>query len=108
MAHPFFRPRTAWTAACVAAACALGGCVVAPTDGYYYGTGPVVTVAPPPVVYVPPPAVGHVWIGGSWDSQRDRRHWEAPRPVHRWRQDTWQQEDGGGRPRGGRWGAWGR
>ncbi len=95
--------------ACGLLATALCGCVVAPAP--YYGTGPVVAVAPPPPrveVYGPPPVVGQVWISGYW-GWHDNRHvwvpgyWETPRPGYRWVPHHWDRDGDGWRQRGGRW-----
>lgn len=64
---------------------ALGGCVVAPSDPYYYGEESILVTPPARVEYRGyPPAAGYFWIDGYW-TQVGRRHdwvpgrWAPPR-----------------------------
>lgn len=92
-------------------AVALGGCVVAPAPGPYYG-GAVVTLAPPAPrfeYYGAAPYPGYFWIGGYWNWAGGRYvwapgHWAAPRPGYRWVPRHWVQGPRGGwHAAGGRW-----
>src|SRR5487761_457737 len=84
-------------------ALALGGCVVAPAPGPYYG-GAVVAVAPPaPRVeyYGRAPYPGYFWIGGYWNWAGGRYvwapgRWAAPHPGYRWVPRHWVQGPRGG------------
>ena len=87
----------------------LGGCVVAPAPGYYYGG--VVTVAPPEPqveVYGAPPYAGAVWIGGYWNWVGGRHvwvggHWDHGRPGYHCVPHAWVHEGGGWRMSRGHW-----
>jgi hypothetical protein len=91
-------------------AVALGGCVVAPAPGPYYGGG-VVAVAPPVArveYYGTPPYPGYFWIGGYWRWGPGRYvwapgRWAAPRPGWRWMPHHWVHGRGGWHEAGGRW-----
>jgi hypothetical protein len=88
----------------------LGGCVVAPAPGPYYG-GAVVTVAPPaPQVEVigVAPVPGYVWFGGYWDWVGGRHvwvggHWGPGRPGYHWVPHAWVHAGGGWRMAPGHW-----
>jgi len=87
----------------------LGGCVVAPAQGYYGGG--VVTVAPPApqdVVVGVAPAPGYVWIGGYWDWVGGRYVWHAGswgpgRAGYHWVPHGWVRAGGGWRMAPGHW-----
>ncbi len=112
------RARASLTAASLAAALALAGCVVAPLPPpggpvVVGQAGPVVvaTQAPPAPIYEPvvaAPAPGYIWIGGfwSWEGGRHvwtRGRWEAPRSGYRWVPRQWEHGPGGWHQRGGHW-----
>lgn len=86
----------------------LGGCVVAPVDGYY---GEAVPMAPPPpmVEHVgPPPVIGYVWIDGYWRWGGSRYawvpgYWSAPRPGYAWEPHRWHHHGGSWYQQGGNW-----
>jgi hypothetical protein len=87
----------------------LGGCVVAPMPGPYYGGR--VMVAPPAAqveYYGTAPAPGYIWLGGYWNWVGGRHewvggHWAAPRPGYRWEPHRWEREGNGWRMRPGHW-----
>lgn len=94
----------------VGLAFALGGCVVAPARGPYYGGGYVAVAPPAPRVeyYGTPPYPGYFWIGGFWRwGPRGYvwapGHWAAPRPGYHWVPRHWVHGRRGWHADGGRW-----
>lgn len=108
MTHAVSRARN--VAIVLGLAVALGGCVVAPAPGPYYGGGYVAVAPPPPRVeyYGTPPYPGYFWIGGFWRwGPRGYvwapGHWAAPRPGYRWVPRHWVHGPRGWHAGGGRW-----
>lgn len=112
------RARSPWLV--LAAALALGGCVVAPehsrryeSEEIIYGptTSTYVLIAPPAprVEYRGyPPAVGYLWIDGYWSWGGVRYvwvpgRWVAPRPGYVWIPHRWERDGDRWRNDGGRW-----
>ncbi|HUN72299.1 MAG TPA: hypothetical protein VMU52_08310 [Steroidobacteraceae bacterium] len=102
------RARTA--AIVLGLAAALGGCVVAPAPGPYYGGG-YVAVAPPAArveYYGAAPFPGAFWVGGFWNWGPGGYvwapgHWEHARPGYRWVPRHWAHGARGWHMAGGRW-----
>jgi WXXGXW repeat (2 copies) len=91
-------------------AASLGGCIVAPAPGPYYG-GAYVTLAPPAArveYYGVAPSPGYFWIGGFWHYGPggyawSPGHWQAPRAGYRWVPNRWVHGARGWHMAGGRW-----
>jgi hypothetical protein len=91
-------------------AAALGGCVVAPAPGPYYGAG-YVGIAPPVArveYYGAAPYPGYFWMGGYWRWGGGGYvwapgHWAAPRAGYRWVPNHWVHGQRGWHMAGGRW-----
>ncbi len=88
----------------------LGGCMVAPVQGYPVAPGYAVEAPPPlqPEVIGVAPAPGWFWISGFWGWGGGRYmwhpgYWQAPRPGYHWVPHTWQRDRGGWRGHGGHW-----
>lgn len=115
-----FPNRTVISCLSLAAALALGGCVVAPAHNHRYESeeiiyGPTsstyVLIAPPAprVEYRGyPPVVGYIWIDGYWSWGGVSYawvpgRWAAPRPGYIWVPHRWQRDGDRWRQNGGRW-----
>jgi hypothetical protein len=96
----------------LAAALAVGGCVVRGSGGFY-ATGPdvVVVESDPPaprVVVVPPARPGFIWIDGRWDWRGGRwvwldGRWEHERVGYVWAPGRWERRGRGHVWVEGRW-----
>ena len=97
----------------LAAALALGGCVVRGQGGFYTGgSGGVVVVEedppPPRVVVMPAARPGYIWIDGRWDWRGGRwvwmdGRWEGERVGYAWNPGRWERRGRGHVWVEGRW-----
>ena len=100
----------------LAAALALGGCVVRGSGGLYVRPAAVVVIEeePPPPRYVTvAPRPGFIWIQGRWHHNHGRwnwhdGHWERERSGHYYAPGRWERRGRGHVWVDGRWNRGGR